>query len=244
MLKRYLLIVALLAGAGVICITQFQVRPRILALIDQRDQNGRERNREKDARLKSQADVKAKEAALAASVTSLQNAQAENAAAQAKLDSAQQLAQGLQQNLAKVKADKLSAEQQLARVEGLPGQVAKLKAANVGLLAKNADLEKQIDELKNPPEFPPAGLRARIVGIDPKWNFVVLDIGQEQKAQPKWNLIVSRGSKLVGKVQITTVLPGRSIANILPGWKLDELLEGDLVLPEIRVSSSVSHGLF
>ena len=244
MLKRYMLIVAVLAGAGVICITQFQARPRIQALIEQRDQNGGERDREKDARLQAQADVRAKEAALAASVKSLQVAQAENTAAQAKLGREQQLTKGLQEDLEKAKAVRLAAKQEATRLADLPAQVAKLGTANAGLLAKNASLEKEIQDLKNPPEFPPAGLRARIVGVDPKWNFVVLDIGLEQKAQPKWNLIVSRGSKLVGKVQITTVLPGRSVANILPGWKLDELLEGDLVLPEIRVSDSASRGRF
>jgi hypothetical protein len=34
----------------------------------------------------------------------------------------------------------------------------------------------------------------------------------------------------VGKVKIVSVEPNRSIANIMPGWKLGEIMEGDQVI--------------
>jgi hypothetical protein len=36
---------------------------------------------------------------------------------------------------------------------------------------------------------------------------------------------------LVAKVVLRNVQDHRSIANILPGWKLGEVLEGDIVTP-------------
>jgi len=47
-------------------------------------------------------------------------------------------------------------------------------------------------------------------------------IGQQQK--PGW------GVSYVAKVRITNVQSQRSIANILPGWKLKDVMEGDVVL--------------
>jgi hypothetical protein len=42
--------------------------------------------------------------------------------------------------------------------------------------------------------------------------------------------MVSRGGKLIGKVKVATVHAERSIANVMPGWKLGELMEGDQVI--------------
>jgi hypothetical protein len=42
--------------------------------------------------------------------------------------------------------------------------------------------------------------------------------------------MVSRNGKLIGKVRVSTVQPDRSIANIVPGWQLEEIMEGDQVI--------------
>jgi hypothetical protein len=47
---------------------------------------------------------------------------------------------------------------------------------------------------------------------------------------PYAKLLVNRDGKLIGKVQITSVDKNRSVANILPEWKQDEVMEGDQVL--------------
>src|SRR5262249_28024129 len=77
----------------------------------------------------------------------------------------------------------------------------------------------------------PANIRGKVVAVDPKWSFVVLDVGSDQGVREKGVLLVSRNSKLVAKVKVTSVQGGRSVANIVPGWKIGELLEGDLVVP-------------
>ena len=43
-------------------------------------------------------------------------------------------------------------------------------------------------------------------------------------------MMVDRGDKLLGKVQIKTVFKDRCVANILPDWKRGEIEEGDEVL--------------
>jgi regulator of replication initiation timing len=76
----------------------------------------------------------------------------------------------------------------------------------------------------------PAGTKGNIVAVDPKYDFVILDIGEQQGVLPRAKMMINRDGKLIGKVQITSVQPNRSIANVLPEWKQDEVMEGDQVL--------------
>ena len=76
-----------------------------------------------------------------------------------------------------------------------------------------------------------ADLKGKIIVVDPKWDFVVLNIGETQGAIQDGELLVSREGKLVAKVVIRNIQKDRCIANIVPGWKLGELIEGDDVTP-------------
>jgi len=76
-----------------------------------------------------------------------------------------------------------------------------------------------------------ADLRGKILVVDPKWDFVVLNIGQDQGVLDNGELLVSRDGKLVAKVIVRSIDKDRSIANIVPGWKLGEVIEGDEVSP-------------
>jgi len=74
-------------------------------------------------------------------------------------------------------------------------------------------------------------LKGKILVVDPKWDFVVLNIGEDQGVLNNGELLVSRDGRLVAKVVVRTVEKDRSIANIVPGWKLGEVIEGDEVSP-------------
>ncbi len=74
-------------------------------------------------------------------------------------------------------------------------------------------------------------LRGKILAVDPKWSFVVLDVGEEQGIINGGELLVSREGKLVSKVIVRSVDKGRSIANVVPGWNFGSVLEGDQVSP-------------
>ncbi|MEI9865634.1 MAG: hypothetical protein WDN00_14010 [Limisphaerales bacterium] len=76
-----------------------------------------------------------------------------------------------------------------------------------------------------------ADLKGKIVVVDPKWDFVVLNIGNDQGVKENGELLVSRDGKLVAKVIVRSLEKNRCIANIVPGWKLGEVIEGDEVSP-------------
>ena len=76
-----------------------------------------------------------------------------------------------------------------------------------------------------------ADLKGKILVTDPKWDFVVLNVGEDEGAKIHGELLVSRDGKLVAKVIISEVQKGRCIANLVPGWKLAEVTEGDQVIP-------------
>jgi hypothetical protein len=77
----------------------------------------------------------------------------------------------------------------------------------------------------------PASLKGKVLVADPKWDFVVLDIGQNQGVLEDGVMLVNRNGRLVAKVQVRSVQGDRSIANVLPNWKLGEVMEGDQVIP-------------
>jgi hypothetical protein len=96
-----------------------------------------------------------------------------------------------------------------------------------------ARLQSQLNELigTNYVVTLPAGLKGQVVVVDPKWDFVVLNIGEDQGVLEDGELLVNRDGKLVAKVIVRSIEKDRCIANIVPGWKLGEVIEGDEVIP-------------
>ena len=76
----------------------------------------------------------------------------------------------------------------------------------------------------------PRTLHGKVTAVDAQFDFVVLDIGENQGAREHGELLVSRGEKLIGKLRILDVKKDHSIANILPDWKQEEIQTGDLVI--------------
>jgi hypothetical protein len=91
----------------------------------------------------------------------------------------------------------------------------------------------ELDVYRNPdrPIPLPASLIGRVLVADPKWDFVILNVGADQGALSRGEMLVNREGHLVAKVRITSVQKDRCIANVLPGWKLGDVLEGDQVIP-------------
>lgn len=87
--------------------------------------------------------------------------------------------------------------------------------------------------LPNRPDvFPmPTELRGKILTYDPKWQFVVVSVGQEQGARPRGELLVKRNGQLIGWLVIDSVEKDRCIANVKQGWQFAEIFEGDTVMP-------------
>lgn len=104
---------------------------------------------------------------------------------------------------------------------------------NVLLGKKIAKLEYQLSKYIGPTPivFLPDTLKGKVVVTDPKWDFVVVDVGENQGVKQDGELLVSRSGRLVAKVIVRSIEKNRCIANVMPGWKLGEVLEGDLVIP-------------
>lgn len=251
MLLRISLIFAILAGAGVIVLTQLKVREHVTGIIAVRNQKTEELRVETAAHKKTNEDLTDTKDKLAKTATELANTQTELASTTTKLADAEAAKIALGKTLEQALAEKKTAQLDLAKwtvLEVTPEQVKKaiadLKKAydSIGVIEEEKKilarkvkaLDAQIAFLIGPNEdyevILPIGLKGVVKVVDPKWDFVVLDIGEKQGVLQHGKMMVHRDSKLVGKVKILNVMPDRCIANVLPGWKLSDIKEGDQVL--------------
>lgn len=100
-----------------------------------------------------------------------------------------------------------------ARAKELEQVNSKLQDENSALKASIAELRTKEDSRQKVMLRP--GLQGTILAVNQAWNFVVLSLGDRQGVVPNAELLVQRGSQLLGKVRITSVEPNTSIADIL-----------------------------
>jgi len=141
-----------------------------------------------------------------------------------------------QAELAAYKATGLSAQQAAnanKEIKRLQTTVASMDTENKILLQKLKKTENELAIYTNPekPVELPANLKGKVLVADPKWNFVVLNVGEDNGVLKYGELLVNRNGRLVAKVRVSNVEKDRSVANVVPGWQLGELMEGDLVIP-------------
>ena len=139
--------------------------------------------------------------------------------------------------LAQYEASGLNPEQALTAAK----ELKKLGDMLAGSQDENQVLGKKIKRLsaklayyedqEHQPVPLPSTLLGKVVVFDPKWNFVVVNVGEDQGAIENAELLVSRNGTLIAKVKITSVQKDRSIANLVPGWSKGEISEGDVVIP-------------
>jgi len=251
MLLRISLILAILAGLGVIGVSQFMLRPQVVKIIEEREHNKTEWDKTQKRLDKTNVVLKTTLEKLAKTETDLGETKTQLAATTAKFETEQKRANGLQENLNKSNADLTAARNELAayegtgvkpeEIKGLVANVKSLQQANDGLKEESKLLVNQVRKLTNQlaqitsdkeidPPIPPE-VRGKVLVVDPKWDFLVLDVGSKNSVPDRGVLLVSRQGELVAKVRVTSVQDNRSIANIMPGWKIKDVMEGDVVLP-------------
>jgi hypothetical protein len=76
----------------------------------------------------------------------------------------------------------------------------------------------------------PPNLVGKVLQVDPKWEFVVINVGSDQGVLARAEMLVNRGGRLVTKVKIRRVEKDHCIGDIMPGWTLTEVNEGDQVI--------------
>ena len=250
MLLRICLIVAILAGLGAGGLGYYEVSTQIPALKDQRDKEHDAKVSEISAHNKTKAELKKTQGELAQTKTELADTQSQRDKAVARAEAQSTRADQLADKLAKATQDRDDAQNQLAAYKATtftPDQILQLtrqlKDANNEIIAitgertvfqrKYLAVKAELDTIIGPNHdiLLPADLRGKVLVVDPKFDFVVLNIGDEQGVVPDGEMLVSREGKLVAKVIVSNVQKDRCIANVVPGWKLGEVFEGDEVTP-------------
>ena len=250
MLIRISLIVAIVAALAAGALNIVEIRDKINTLITerddfhtQRDQVQAELNTTKRDLAKTKDDLTQTQQLLTSTQTQLTNTMVTAATQQKR-------ANELSDKLAKTTQDRDAAQARVAAWEatGLTpdqalGLSKSLKYTQNQLEAvqeENNVLQRTVNRLtvklneligSNYVVTLRADLKGKVVAVDPKWSFVVLNIGGDQGVLDDGEMLVSRDGKLVAKVIVRSVQKDRSIANIVPGWQLGDIIEGDEVTP-------------
>ena len=246
---RISLIAAIVLGLAVGVVNFVFVKDKINTTLQQRDESRKTAKEEGEAHRKFEklandtaAALKRTNDLLVATIDERDKAVAENAELTKKNA-------GLTENLQKTTAERDSAQNDLAawKALGIPIEHIKETLASLKNVTEERDaiaeekriLSKKLETLQSKYDFVtgridevvlPTGLKGKVLAADPRYDFVVLDIGDKQGVRENGRMLVNRNGKLIAKVQIKSVQADRSIANVMPGWKLDEIMEGDQVL--------------
>jgi hypothetical protein len=250
MLIRVSLIVAIIAGLAVGGLNFIKVKEKITTLQTDlkreadahKEFEGKFKTTKKDLD-KTTADLKQTKATLEATTAEKDKAEADLAAQTTR-------ANKLTDDLAKTRQERDNAMADLAAYKATgytPPQILGMGAAY-----KKIESNLQVSEeenkvlLKNVKKLQtrlalyeqegyvvtlPASLKGKVLVADPKWNFVVLNVGENQGVLEHGELLVNRNGRLVAKIIVRSVQKDRCIANVLPGWELGAVMEGDQVIP-------------
>ena len=101
----------------------------------------------------------------------------------------------------------------------LSGQLAKMRD-------ENQQLQDKIVELSTTP----VNTRGKVASVQDRWGFLVLNIGEEQKVRKHSQFLIYRDSKPVGVVQVLSVGPTTSVAEILPEYRRGTPRVGDVAV--------------
>jgi hypothetical protein len=250
MLTRISLIVAIVAGLAVGVINFVQVKTVITTTRDTLNTTSNTLVTTQADLRKTNTKLKDTESELAVTKGNLKNAEEARDQALADAETQRKNATTLTTKLNATSRQLSDAQAELAawKALGIPVEqvkrvIADLKEAQQYievaneekrlLVIKNNTFKSQIEFLLGKQEHVllPEGLKGKITAVDPKWDFVVLDVGENQGVLKNGELLVNRSGKLVAKVRVSVVQGDRCIANLIPGWKLGDVVEGDSAIP-------------
>ena len=248
MLLRICLIIALVAGLAGLALS-FKVSDRIKEITAQRDQFEDQKKKADDAAAKSKKEADAAKKAEKEARAQLGIVTNSLATVTAKAVEQEKLAKELSGKLDKTTKDLTEANQNLAQwvalgynpdqIKNIKNDFKKLTEERDAFAEEKLILSRRIVQLDNELSIfkgskkevqLPAGIKGAVAAVDPKYGFVVLNIGSDQQLLEGGKLVVTRQGKLVGKVRISRMEPNSAIANIMPGWAQADIMEGDQVI--------------
>jgi DNA gyrase/topoisomerase IV subunit A len=250
LLLRLCLVLAILAGIGVIVVSQAVLKPQFEEIRNTRDTNKKNWDKAESDKKKLNKDLAETQNKLKSTEATLDTTKSALATTTEELNREREKSKGLAMTIEKLNLelkgmkDKLAAWEALGytvdQIAGLIKELNTMKVNNEALVAENKvfktrgdRLQAELDDLRGSGADPvmPASAKGKVLVVDPKWDFLVLDVGSSLGVKDKGVLLVSRNGSLVAKVRVMNVQPNRCIANILPGWKLKDVMEGDQVFP-------------
>ena len=250
MLIRISLIVAVVAGLAVAVINFVQVKEVITTTRNDLNTTSNTLVTTQATLSKTKKELTGTQAELASTKETLRTTEENLADARTQADTQKKRADKLTADLKKTTQERDVAQADLAAwealgipVDGVKRKLVELKDAQEQVVAQKEEIKVITSALVRAtnhlallidPEFKvklPEGLKGTVVVSDPKWDFVVLDIGSEQGVLEKGELLVNRDGKLVAKVRVFRVEKDRSIANLVGGWRLGDIVEGDSAIP-------------
>ena len=250
MLIRISLIVAIIAALAVGGLNFVKVKEKITTLQADLKQQTDGRVKAETELASTKKELNKTTAELKQTKTELEATTAAKEKADADLAAQTKRADQLTEDLTKTRAERDTAQQDLAAFNALhlsPQQISGMDKAYKALQenlavaeTENKVLARQVKKLKTELAVYqiegyfvtlPAGLKGKVLVADPKWNFVVINVGEDQGMLERGELLVNRNGKLVAKVVVRSVQKDRCVANVLPGWALGDVMEGDLVIP-------------
>jgi hypothetical protein len=251
MLIRISLIVAIVAGLAVAVVNFVQVKEVITTTRDTLSTTSNTLVQTQTTLSKTQRDLKSTQSELATTKETLKTTEEVRDQALADAETNRKRSAELTTKLNTTTKERDDAQAELAAWNALGIQVNQVKTLianykeaqeaievakqeNRILSNKNRSLQAKVDFLLGGEDYHvklPEELKGKITSVDPKWDFVVLNIGEDQGVLQDGELLINRSGKLVAKVRVTMVQKDRCIANLVPGWKLGDVIEGDSAIP-------------
>lgn len=243
------LILTILACLGAAAVSHLIVAPKIAEIETARDSAERDATSARSAQRKAEQLAKESGARAQELEQNLTDVQTAFESARAKAIEQQARAEDLDTKLQISTRDLNEANQELNRylltgktppeILELNDRIRDLTSERNAYVEENRILSRTLNQVQSRLDYilgdgdvkvEMPDLKGRVVAVDPQWDFVVLDVGEQDGAVEYGEMMVSRNGKLVGKVQITSVQPNRSIANVLSEWKQDDIMAGDSVV--------------
>ncbi|MCD6051833.1 MAG: hypothetical protein K0Q55_3242 [Verrucomicrobia bacterium] len=249
---KILLILALLTGGGSIAVSHFMVKPRIEKAEKEAKDNLQKFNAETAAKNRVQGELNETKQTLETTKSELETTKTALAGKTKEAEDATALANQRQGEVTKANAEVarvvkesegfFALKMTIAQIEKLREDLPKVTKERDVFTAENKVLQTRVNGLVNklreldknsliaPPVRLPAGLSGKIISVDPRYEFVIINVGGKQGALVDGEMVITRNGEMVGKLRISTVEPDYSVANIILSWKKKDAVEGDTVL--------------
>ncbi|MEN9575053.1 MAG: hypothetical protein RL514_2908 [Verrucomicrobiota bacterium] len=248
---RILLFLVVLTSAGVIAVGELKLRPLLEELKDKEKKVTEELGKTKDesSKQKGRADKAELDRDAVTGERDQAKKAAEEAAKAAEAEKAKAIAAAQETNKAKQETEAIKVQsteyfdlQKLgltppiikvinAELPKATNELNTLKIEQRVLMTQHIKASGELQSFQNPKgAVVLPSLSGKVSAVDPKWDFIVVDMGANHGLLKNGELSVSREGRLIARVKVGRVETDYAIANVMPGFKKSDIREGDAVL--------------